>query len=210
LSDESSDIFSKKIVNKVMIAIVEYGAGNIFSLSRAVERAGGSLVVTGDRDVIARASHVILPGVGDAGRVMEQLRVRGLLPFLSELTVPLLGICVGMQVMCSYCEEGNSAGMSLFSARVNRLKGDDVKIPHMGWNRVFDLKGPLFEGIPEAEWFYFVHSYAPSITDETSAISSHGERFSAALARDNFFGTQFHPEKSGEAGERVLRNFISI
>lgn len=193
-----------------MIAIVEYGAGNIFSLSRAVERAGGSFVVTGEKEVIARASHVILPGVGDAGRVTEQLEIRGMLPILSELKVPVLGICVGMQVMCSYCEEGDISGISIFSARVNRIQGDNVKIPHMGWNRVFDLKGPLFEGIPEGEWFYFVHSYAPSITGDTSATANHGEQFSAALSRDNFFGTQFHPEKSGEAGVKLLKNFISI
>lgn len=193
-----------------MIAIVEYGTGNIFSLYKAVERAGGVCKVTGEKSVIARASHVILPGVGDAGRVMEQLKSRDMLHFLSELDLPLLGICVGMQVMCNYCEEGDCAGMSLFSAKVTRIRGDGVKVPHMGWNRVFDIKGPLFEGVSEGEWFYFVHSYAPSVTDETLALSFHGEAFSAALSRGNFFGTQFHPEKSGVAGEKLLRNFMSI
>ncbi|MCK9305377.1 MAG: imidazole glycerol phosphate synthase subunit HisH [Bacteroidales bacterium] len=218
-----------------MIAIVDYGTGNLFSLASALERCNTEYRITSSASEILSASSVIMPGVGAAGEAMEELRKRGLDIVIPQVRVPLLGICIGMQLLCSYSEEGaapaDSSGrspasllpkatvssqmdkikcLSIFPNGVKKFASPGIKIPHMGWNTLYSLKTPLFEGIEGGEHLYFVHSYFPETGKFTIATSFHGEEFSAALNRDNFYGTQFHPEKSGAAGERVLKNFISI
>ncbi len=193
-----------------MTAIVDYGAGNIFSLCCALERCGESYSVTSNRSVIRGASHIILPGVGEASMVMKGIKERGLDLLIKELKQPLLGICIGMQVLCSYSEEGETETLALFDNRVVRIGGEGLKIPHMGWNRVSGTESVLLEGIGDNEWFYFVHSYAPEVGKNSKAVTMYGKLFTSVLERENLFGTQFHPEKSGDAGERLLKNFLNI
>ncbi|MDP3453077.1 MAG: imidazole glycerol phosphate synthase subunit HisH [Bacteroidales bacterium] len=193
-----------------MTAIVDYGTGNIFSLCNAIEKQGNEFVVTCDPKLIYSADHIILPGVGEASSVMREIEIRSLTDTLKKVKSPVLGICIGMQVMCSFSEEGETDTLGIFKNRVNKIKSDGVKIPHMGWNRVENLKGPLYDGIDEGEWFYFVHSYAPDINEDTISFTNYSNLFSSSLNRFNFYGTQFHPEKSGAAGERFLRNFFML
>ena len=195
-----------------MIAIVDYDAGNIRSVVNALGRVGVSdAVLTADRAKLRAADKVILPGVGEASTAMKALQDCGLAEFIPTLTQPVLGICVGAQLMCRRSEEGDARCMGIFQADVRRF--DPVlgeKIPHMGWNSLSSLRSPLFAGLPEESFVYFVHSYYPEICADTIAVSHHGVDFSAALSRDNFFACQFHPEKSGAVGERILKNFLSI
>lgn len=198
-----------------MLAIAKYGAGNIFSLCKAIERIGEPYMVTSKTEELEAASHIILPGVGEASSVIKEIESRGLVRFLQSTSKPILGICIGMQVMCKNSQEGDTECMNLFDNKVEKLKVDKlnrdvIKIPHMGWNRVENSKGALFDGIDNGEWFYFVHSYAPNISKSTIATTEHGGVFSAALNYKNYYGTQFHPEKSGEIGEKLLRNFLSL
>jgi len=193
-----------------MLAIAQYGAGNIFSLCKAIERIGAPYVVTSNIVELEAATHIILPGVGEAASVIKEIKSTDLISFLKSTVKPVLGICIGMQVMCSYSQEGDIDCMGLFPNKVEKLRGDNIKIPHMGWNRVSDLKGALFNDINNGEWFYFVHSYAPSLDSSTIAVTEHGGVFSSALNYRNYYGTQFHPEKSGEAGEQLLRNFLAL
>lgn len=196
-----------------MIAIVDYKTGNLRSVENALRRVGADFVVTADAETILHADHVLLPGVGEASSAMANLRATGLDKILPTLTVPTLGICIGMQLMCRYCEEGNTDAMGIFQTDVMRFKADKIsgiKVPHMGWNTVEHLSSPLFKGISEGTWFYFVHSYAPAICTDTIATSENGISFSSALCKNNFYGTQFHPEKSGSAGEKILKNFIDL
>jgi len=157
---------------------------------------------------------VILPGVGEASSAMARLREKGLDTLVPALTCPVLGICIGMQLLCRSSEEGDAACLGIFPTDVVRLPDrtadGPLKVPHMGWDTVDTLRGPLFEGIDAQTYVYYVHSYAPRLCDAAIAATDYGMRFSAALARDNFFGTQFHPEKSGAAGSRILRNFLTL
>lgn len=196
-----------------MIAIVDYDTGNLRSVCNAMERLGVEYCVTDDACVIRSADKVILPGVGEASSAIGRLRERGLCDVIKALTVPVLGICIGMQLMCRHSEEGDAECLGIFDTDVRRFvpdKENGVKVPHMGWNRIERLSSPLFEGIDEGAFVYFVHSYAPDICSGAIALSSNGRCFSAALFKDNFYGTQFHPEKSGEVGEMILRNFINL
>ena len=193
-----------------MTAIVDYGTGNIFSLCNAVEKHCSEIVVTSDPQIISVADFVILPGVGEAASVMREIEARSLTHILNKLSCPVLGICIGMQVMCSFSEEGDTLGLGIFGNRVVKIKGEGVKIPHMGWNRVLRGKGPLYEGIEEGEWLYFVHTYAPDINENTISVTDYSNSFSSSLNRSNFYGTQFHPEKSGDTGERFLKNFFEL
>lgn len=196
-----------------MTAVIEYDAGNIRSVIHALERLGaGEVELTSDPSRIMAADRVILPGVGDASVVLESLRKAGLAELVCSLKQPVLGICAGMQILCSHTEEGDVDGLGIFRTRVKRFRPDDpsLKVPHMGWNKLENMSGPLFEGLPEATYAYFVHSFYAEPCPDTVALCTHGADFSAALKRGNFYGTQFHPEKSGPAGAAMLANFMKL
>ena len=197
-----------------MTAIIDYDTGNLRSVAEALRRAGAEFTVTADPATLLRAERVILPGVGEASSAMARLREKGLDTLVPALTCPVLGICIGMQLLCRSSEEGDAACLGIFPTDVVRLPDrtadGPLKVPHMGWDTVDTLRGPLFEGIDAQTYVYYVHSYAPRLCDAAIAATDYGMRFSAALARDNFFGTQFHPEKSGAAGSRILRNFLTL
>ena len=194
-----------------MIAIVDYKMGNLRSVENALKRLGAEFCVTSDADVIRSADRVLLPGVGNAAEAMENLRAAGLVEVIRSLRRPVLGICVGMQVMCRHSEEGDVDCLNIFDARVKRFTPSaDVKVPHMGWNKIGNLETKLFKGLDGGSYVYFVHSYYPELCPDTIATSSHGVMFSAALKYENFYGTQFHPEKSGDVGERIIENFLKL
>lgn len=193
-----------------MTAIIDYNTGNLFSLISSLERVGADYRLTADPEEILSSDSVILPGVGEASNAMGELRKRGLDKVIPLIKVPVLGICIGMQLMCSSSEEGDTECLGIFPNKVLKLKGKGIKIPHMGWNSVANTRSPLFTGIEEGTYFYFVHSFAPDCNEFTDATTEYGELFSSALSNNNFYGTQFHPEKSGEVGEKLLRNFIKI
>lgn len=194
-----------------MIAILDYKMGNLRSVENALKRLGAEFTVTDDADVIRSADKVLMPGVGNAAEAMENLRSASLVDVVRSLRRPVLGICVGMQVMCRHSEEGDVDCLNLFDARVKRFEPSaDLKVPHMGWNRIGNLESKLFKGIDGGEYVYFVHSYYPELCSDTIATSRHGVMFSAALKYENFYGTQFHPEKSGDVGERIIENFLRL
>lgn len=194
------------------IAIVKYNAGNIHSVDCALKRLGVDALITSDRNKLFAADKVIFPGVGEAGTTMKHLRETGLDDVIKNLSRPVLGICVGMQLMCSHSEEGNADCIGIFNTEVKRFipgKHED-KVPHMGWNTLLNTKTDLFQGFSQEEFVYFVHSYYVPVNEFTIAETEYILPFSAALHKDNFFATQFHPEKSGSVGERILRNFLSL
>ena len=194
-----------------MIAIVDYKMGNLRSVENALRRLGAEFTVTADADVIRRADRVLLPGVGNAAEAMENLREADLVDVIRSLRQPVLGICVGMQVMCRHSEEGDVDCLGIFDARVKRFEpAPDVKVPHMGWNRINNLDSKLFKGLERGSYVYFVHSFYPELCPDTIATSKHGVMFSAALKYENFYGTQFHPEKSGDVGECIIANFLRL
>ena len=204
-----------------MIAITDYDTGNLRSVANALRRIGAEFTVTSDAAVLRQADRVLLPGVGEASSAMAKLRERGLDALIPTLTQPVLGICIGMQLMCLDSEEGDTRCLGIFPAHVVRLRGGEnpLKIPHVGWDTVGRLRSPLFDDLGEDTYLYYVHSYearacadaiALHACDATIAQPDYGGIFSAALGRGNFFGTQFHPEKSGRAGERILRNFLKL
>ncbi|MBQ5703803.1 MAG: imidazole glycerol phosphate synthase subunit HisH [Alistipes sp.] len=194
-----------------MIAIVDYKMGNLRSVENALRRLGADFVVTADADVIRRADKVLLPGVGNAAEAMENLRAAALVDVIRSLRQPVLGICVGMQVMCCHSEEGDVDCLGIFDARVKRfVPAPEVKVPHMGWNRIGNLETKLFKDLDGGSYVYFVHSYYPELCPDTIATAKHGVMFSAALKYENFYGTQFHPEKSGDVGERIISNFLQL
>ena len=194
-----------------MIAIIDYKMGNLRSVENALKRLGAEFCVTADPVVIRSADRVLLPGVGNATEAMENLRKAGLVEVIRSLRRPVLGICVGMQVMCRHSEEGDVECLNIFDARVKRfVPAPDVKVPHMGWNRIGNLESKLFKGLDGGSYVYFVHSYYPELCPDTIATSHHGVMFSAALKYENFYGTQFHPEKSGDVGERIIENFLKL
>ena len=194
-----------------MIAIVDYDTGNLCSVWNALERIGAKYVITDNAEVIKNADKVLLPGVGEASSAMKKLHERGLCEVIKNLTQPVLGICIGMQLMCRSSEEGNTECLGIFDTEVKRFYADKkagVKVPHMGWNEIHNIKTPLLDSIKEGVFLYFVHSFAPQMCDEAIATSENGMHFAAALNKGNFYGTQFHPEKSGSIGELILKNFI--
>ncbi len=193
----------------MQVAIVKYNAGNIHSLRLALQRLGYQPVVTDDAQQLRQAERVIFPGVGEASTAMHYLRQRGLDQLLVELKQPVLGICLGLQLLCRYSEENNTTGLGIFPVDVKLFPPED-KVPHMGWNSIDDLKGPLFRDIAEGSFVYFVHSYYAELSDRTIARGDYILPFSAALQKDNFFAVQFHPEKSGKIGEKILQNFLNI
>ena len=195
-----------------MIAIIDYDAGNIRSVGNALQRLGAEYELTADPARILAADKVILPGVGNAAEAMASLQARGLCELIKSLRRPVLGICVGMQLMCRDSEEGSTQCLGLFDAHVRRfIEAPDAKVPHMGWNAIGNLDSKLFKGMDGGSFVYFVHSYYPELCPDTIATCRHGERlFSAALKYENFYGTQFHPEKSGSVGAAILQNFLAL
>ena len=242
-----------------MIAIVNYDTGNICSVTNALKRVGCTdWVYTDDKEILMKADKVLLPGVGEASTAMAKLAERGLDAFIPTLTQPVLGICVGTQLMCQSSEEGNVDCMGIFRTKVKKFVthpkarkrdslvlinqqssqptllsrrpcegGDSVsavqstlpyregwggspKVPHMGWNQIANLSTPLFKGIDEGAYIYYVHSFYPELCEDTIATTQYINAFSGALGRDNFFGTQFHPEKSGAVGAQILKNFLEL
>ena len=194
-----------------MITLVDYDAGNIRSVGNALSRLGAEYELTADPARIAGASKVILPGVGNAAEAMAHLRERGLCDVIRRLRVPVLGICVGLQVLCKSSEEGPVDCLGIFDARIRRFpESPEAKVPHMGWNNIGNLEGKLMKDLP-GNFVYFVHSYYPELCPDTIATCRHGETlFSAALRWENFYGTQFHPEKSGSVGAAILQNFLAL
>lgn len=193
------------------IVIVKYNAGNIQSVLYALERIGIAAEVSDDKEKIQQADKVIFPGVGEASTAMNYLRERNIDQLLISLKQPVLGICLGMQLMCSSSEEGDTTCMGIFEEKVKRFnKVDDFKVPQIGWNDIYNLKTPLFNGIPEHSYVYLVHSYYASLGEHTIATTDYISPYSTALHRDNFYGVQFHPEKSAEVGSRLLKNFIEL
>ena len=196
-----------------MIAIIDYDTGNLRSVCNALDRIGAEYVLTDDPAVIVRADRVLLPGVGEASSAMAKLQERGLCDVIRSLTVPVLGICIGMQLMCRHSEEGDVDCLGIFDARVRKFDADPssgVKVPHMGWNALSELRTNLFAGMSDGDFVYFVHSFAADVCEDTIAVSDNGRRFSAAMRKGNFYGAQFHPEKSGDVGEIILRNFMNL
>jgi glutamine amidotransferase len=191
------------------IVIINYGAGNIQSIRFAIQRLGYEAVLSNNPEDIETADKVIFPGVGEASSAMKKLRASGLDDLIPNLKQPVLGICLGMQLMCNSSEEGNTEGLGIFDVDVVRFS-NTVKVPQIGWNEISNLKSGLFKGIGEEEYIYLVHSYYAPICNDTIAVSEYELNYSAALGRANFYGTQFHPEKSSDGGERILQNFLEM
>ena len=191
------------------IAIINYGAGNIQSILFAIERLGYTAVLTNNPAEIQQADKVIFPGVGEASYAMQKLKESGLNSLIPTLKQPVLGICLGMQLMCQHSEEGNTDGLGIFDANVIRFS-TNVKVPQMGWNQIYNLKSALFEGINDNEYMYLVHSYYVPNCSEAIANTNYDVEYASALQKNNFYGTQFHPEKSGDVGEHILGNFLKL
>lgn len=194
------------------VVIVDTGTANLLSLYNALKRLGADPVVSRDEKTLKSASRLFLPGVGTAGAVMQMIRERGLGPLLEGAAQPILGICLGMQALCASSEESGGVKMlGLIPAEVKKLSARGLPLPHMGWNQTVYSEGePLFKGIPQGAYFYYVHSFGAPVGASTVAQSLYGEPFSAALRKDNFSGVQFHPEKSGRMGAKLLENFLEL
>lgn len=191
------------------IAIIDYGAGNVQSVKYAFDRLGYDAVITDDYEKIKVADKVIFPGVGEASSAMKALKLKNLDQLIPTLKQPVLGICLGMQMMCKFSEEGDTKGMGIFDLKVKRFP-EGLKVPQIGWNQIEELKTHLFDGISEMEYMYLVHSYYVEDNIDAIARSSYGLKYATAIRKDNFYGVQFHPEKSSTAGEVLLSNFLNI
>ncbi|WP_462222832.1 imidazole glycerol phosphate synthase subunit HisH [Ferruginibacter sp.] len=226
---ESNNLSSPPAGGDRSIAIIKYNAGNVQSVQYALQRLGVESVVTDDETIIRNASKVIFPGVGHANAAMQYLKERGLDKVIISLQQPVLGICLGLQLLCNHSEEGDTKCMGIFDTEVklfesvfspplsgfpakgrNVVHGRGLKIPQIGWNNIYDYKSVLFDGIKENEFVYTVHSYYAAINNETTAKTDYTLPYSAALQKNNFYAVQFHPEKSGKVGEIILQNFIQL
>jgi len=191
------------------IVIINYGAGNIQSIKFAIQRLGYEAVLSNDVEEIKSADKVIFPGVGEASSAMSKLEDSTLDKLIPELKQPVLGICLGMQLMCNFSEEGATKGLGIFDVDVVKFS-NQVKVPQIGWNQITDLRSSLFKNIAEKEYIYLVHSFYAPLCDATIATTEYEVQFSAALQKNNFYGTQFHPEKSSSVGEQMLKNFLDL
>lgn len=198
----------------MQITIVKYNAGNIQSVLYALERIGVEAVVTDDHAQIKAADKVIFPGVGEASSAMRYLKERGLDEVLKNLHQPVLGVCLGMQLMCKYSEENKTECLGIFEEEVKRFSpplGDGgIKVPQIGWNNIYDLKTDLFKDVPNNSYCYCVHGYYAALGQHTIATTDYVQPYSSALHKNNFYGVQFHPEKSAKVGEQILRNFLNV
>ena len=191
------------------IVIIDYGAGNIQSIQFAIERLGYEAVLSNDPEEIKTADKIIFPGVGEASSAMKKLRATGLDDLIPQLKQPVLGICLGMQLMCNSSEENNTTGLGIFDVDVVKFS-DSVKVPQIGWNTIANLESALFKGIDEKEYMYLVHSFYAPIHKTTIASTDYELPYSSAMKKDNFYGVQFHPEKSSKAGAKILKNFLEL
>ena len=191
------------------LIIIDYGAGNIKSIQFAFKRLGVDAILSNNIDEIKTADKVIFPGVGEASSAMKMLQESGLDKIIPTLKQPVLGICLGMQLMCNFSEEGNTKGLGIFDVEIKRFS-NAVKVPQMGWNTVFNLKSALFTGVKENEFMYLVHSFYAENCKESIATATYETSYAAALQKNNFYGVQFHPEKSSLAGEQLLKNFLEL
>jgi len=191
------------------LVIIDYGAGNIKSIQFALMRLGINAILSNNINEIINADKIIFPGVGEASSAMKMLQKSGLDQLIPKLKQPVLGICLGMQLMCKSTEEGNTKGLGIFNAHVKRFS-NSVKVPQMGWNVIFNLKTNLFKGIKNKEFMYLVHSFYAENSEQAIALTDYETTYASALQKDNFYGVQFHPEKSGIEGSRILQNFIEL
>lgn len=194
------------------VVIIKYNAGNIYSVDYALKRLGITPVITSDPELIHTADKIIFPGQGEASTTMQYLRQHHLDQVIRDLRQPVLGVCIGMQLMCRHSEEGNTDCLGIFDTEVKRFLPErhEDKVPHMGWNNLTAVNSQLFDSTLEGQFVYFVHSYYVPLNDSTAATADYIQPFSAALHKDNFYATQFHPEKSGKTGERILTNFLNL
>lgn len=192
-----------------MIAIIKYNAGNISSVQNALTRLGYESIITDDETQILSADKVILPGVGEASSAMKYMIEKGLDRIILSIKKPMLGICLGQQLMCEFSEEGNTNCLGIFNTQVKKFPATDI-VPHMGWNSFAKIEGDLFKKIEPKDNVYFVHSYYAEINEQTTAVCDYIKPFSAAMQKDNFYATQFHPEKSANIGEQILKNFLEL
>lgn len=192
------------------IVIIKYNAGNVQSVQYALKRLGAEALVTADEQLIRQADKVIFPGVGHAGAAMESLQENGLDKVIKSLTQPVLGICVGMQLLCKHSEEGDTNCIGIFDTEVKLFSTEKVKVPQTGWNDIFQMRSSLFKGLNAREYVYFVHSYYAALCGDTAAVCDYDGAYSAALQKDNFYAVQFHAEKSAKAGERIIQNFLNL
>ena len=193
-----------------MVAVIDYDTGNLCSVANALERLGADYEITASPNKILSADKVLLPGVGEASSAMQKLKERGLIEVIRSLTQPVLGICIGVQLLCRHSEENDTECIGIFDNDVKRFAVEGLKVPHMGWNSIEGLKTSLFNGVAEGAYVYYVHSFAPTINQDTIATTVYGVPFSGAIHKDNFYGTQFHPEKSASVGEKILENFLKL
>lgn len=195
----------------MQVAVVKYNAGNIYSVMNALRRLGVEPLLTDDANILQQADRVLFPGQGEASGAMAYLREHGLDRVIRSLTQPVLGICIGQQLLCRHSEEGDVDCLGIFDADVKRFSPTrhEEKVPCMGWNKIYDTKSDIMTGV-EGQYVYFVHSYYVPLCDETIAVADYVQPYSAALHKDNFYATQFHPEKSGSIGERIIRNFLEL
>lgn len=208
----AADLADNEIEERMKVAVVKYNAGNIYSVLHALQRLGVEPVLTDDAGTLRAADKVIFPGQGEASNAMRYLRARGLDSVICGLTQPVLGICIGQQLMCRHSAEGDVDCLGIFDTEVLRFapQRHEDKVPHMGWNQLEDISSPLFGGLHDGDFVYFVHSFYVPRCEHTIATTDYILPFSAALCKDNFYATQFHPEKSGSVGERIIKNFLEL
>ncbi len=209
-TDNYSNNLSSPLGDRGTIAIIKYNAGNVQSVQYALQRLGITSIVTDDEKEIRQAAKVIFPGVGHANAAMQYLKERELDKVIVSLQQPVLGICLGLQLMCKHSEEGDTSCLGIFDTDVKLFASAGLKVPQMGWNNIYDLKSGLFEGLAEESFIYNVHSYYAALSKQTIATTDYILPYSAALQKNNFYAVQFHPEKSGKIGEKILKNFIAM